>query len=122
MPRGNRKGPDGEGPKTGRGLGHCTGSDAPGYAHRAPGMSGKGRSRGTGPGFGARGSMGRGQMRGGRGVGRTGQRFGDVAPAPFTQPTAEEEKSYLQGDLEYLKRELKATEDRIAEIEKESGE
>ena len=31
MPYGNRKGPDGLGPRTGRGLGLCSGSDTPGY-------------------------------------------------------------------------------------------
>ena len=72
------------------------------------------------------------QIRGGRGAGWAGQRFwrwnpdyrGFPAayPAPPAPPTAEEELGYLQGDLEYLKRELKATEERITEIEKGSAE
>lgn len=31
MPRGDRTGPSGEGPMTGRGLGLCSGSDTPGF-------------------------------------------------------------------------------------------
>ncbi|MBU0667185.1 MAG: DUF5320 domain-containing protein [Nanoarchaeota archaeon] len=31
MPRGDRTGPMGEGPKTGRGAGYCSGNDEPGY-------------------------------------------------------------------------------------------
>ncbi len=38
MPRGDRTGPYGDGPMTGRGVGYCAGSDAPGYAAPGPGM------------------------------------------------------------------------------------
>ncbi len=55
MPRGDRKGPDGLGPKTGRSLGFCSGEDTPGYVSNLPGM-GMGRGprdgRGRGRGFG----------------------------------------------------------------------
>lgn len=43
MPRGDKTGPNGEGPKTGRGLGYCAGSDTPGYT-----KSGRARPRGRG--------------------------------------------------------------------------
>ena len=33
MPRGDRTGPTGRGPRTGRGLGYCTGNDSPGYSN-----------------------------------------------------------------------------------------
>mgnify|MGYP006307327031 CR=1 FL=1 len=52
MPGGNRRGPEGQGPMTGRGLGYCSGNDAPGAAYPRPG-------RGLEPGF------GRGPGRGG---------------------------------------------------------
>lgn len=61
MPRGDRTGPEGRGPKTGRGLGYCDGNDGPGYASDLPGMGmgrgprdgrGPGRGRGFGPGRG----------------------------------------------------------------------
>lgn len=45
MPRGDKTGPKGQGPKTGRGMGFCAGNDAPGCA------SGRGRGRGFGRGF-----------------------------------------------------------------------
>ena len=41
MPMGDRTGPAGRGPMTGRGLGYCSGSDTPGYT-----KSGRGRNRG----------------------------------------------------------------------------
>jgi hypothetical protein len=51
MPFGNRKGPQGQGPRTGRRAGYCSGSDQPGYA-TAPGRRlGRG---GLGRGFGFR--------------------------------------------------------------------
>lgn len=48
MPRGNRMGPAGFGPMTGRGMGYCAGYDVPGFANRAGGfaMGGFGRGRG----------------------------------------------------------------------------
>lgn len=67
--RGDKKGPENRGPKTGRGLGFCNGNDRPGYeSNEAP----QGMRRGGGPGFGrgARGGFGRGAGRGfGRGYG-----------------------------------------------------
>lgn len=86
MPGGNRKGPENEGPKTGRGLGYCAGNDHPGYEHdqkprgiRAGNGLGRGRrfeddpdigrGRGGGRGMGQGGGRGRGRGRG-RGMGR----------------------------------------------------
>ena len=51
MPAGDRTGPWGLGPRTGRGLGLCAGFAAPGYAYRGPGL-GLGRGYGLGRGFG----------------------------------------------------------------------
>lgn len=42
MPRGDRTGPDGMGPMTGRGLGLCSGYNTPGFT------KGRGRGRGRG--------------------------------------------------------------------------
>lgn len=72
MPRGNKKGPQGEGPNTGRGLGYCTGHDEPGYTSDAPRRGGEGFGRGSGLGRGqGRGQgLGRGQGGAGRGMGR----------------------------------------------------
>ncbi|MFP4012305.1 MAG: DUF5320 domain-containing protein, partial [Spirochaetaceae bacterium] len=40
MPRGDRRGPDGFGPMTGRGLGYCAGYETPGYMAPVPGRGG----------------------------------------------------------------------------------
>ncbi|NLG65202.1 MAG: DUF5320 domain-containing protein [Actinobacteria bacterium] len=46
MPRGDRTGPQGMGPLTGRGMGLCAGYAVPGYAHENPGAWGAGRDWG----------------------------------------------------------------------------
>jgi hypothetical protein len=56
MPRGDRTGPYGEGPKTGRQMGYCVGNEQPGFAYRnVPHRMGLGRQfrGGFGPGRGA---------------------------------------------------------------------
>ena len=59
MPGGDRTGPLGEGPRTGRGFGYCTGNEQPGYASSPPyGWWGRG-FRGRGAGFGGRGRRNR---------------------------------------------------------------
>jgi hypothetical protein len=51
MPHGDRTGPTGQGPMTGRAMGICAGSDVPGYANPAPGMGmAWGRNAGMGRG------------------------------------------------------------------------
>lgn len=103
MPRGDRTGPLGMGPKTGRAAGFCAGNDRPGFMNPAGG----GRSFGRGAGCG-----------GGRGRGRRnmflatglpgGQRFGAapaVAPETETQ-LLREQVSALQAGLETVLRRL----------------
>jgi len=60
MPGGDKKGPMGEGPMTGRGLGLCAGNDTPGSVtdNNQQGTMGRGMGRGIGRG------MGRGLGRG----------------------------------------------------------
>ena len=57
MPRGDRKGPEGQGPMTGRKLGLCTGNSNPGFMTNTVGNeNGRGlRFRGRGDGFHRRG-------------------------------------------------------------------
>jgi hypothetical protein len=55
MPAGDRKGPEGKGPRSGRGSGYCSGSDKPGYQDAQPGRGlGKGTGSGSGRGRGRR--------------------------------------------------------------------
>jgi hypothetical protein len=69
MPGGDRTGPQGGGPKTGQGLGDCTGSEQPGSAGFQPAglgfrRGGRGRGRGYSRGRGWRSGFGSGRGRG----------------------------------------------------------
>jgi hypothetical protein len=114
MPRGDRTGPMGYGPMTGRGAGYCAGYPAPGYG--APGFRG-------GFGGGAGGQMSGGGFRGGSRGWRhrffaTGwprwARFydGDISP--------EQEANWLKERANQLQSQLDAINQRIKEIESES--
>lgn len=64
MPRGDRRGPEGAGPMSGRGLGYCAGNEQPGFrADAAPQGAGRGfrNGAGRGPGFGCGQKRGRGR-------------------------------------------------------------
>ncbi|MFW5987806.1 MAG: DUF5320 domain-containing protein [bacterium] len=58
MPRGDKRGPEGFGPMTGRALGYCAGNDRPGFAvdaapqGRQRGFRGGARRAGRGMGYG----------------------------------------------------------------------
>lgn len=122
MPGGDRTGPAGAGPMTGRSAGWCAGFGAPGYGNPLPG-------RGFGMGFGrGRGFWGRGAAGGGRGwrhwfhaTGLPGwMRFGGY-PAPFVEPDPDTEKQALRNQEGFLKSELDFIRKRLSEIETGSG-
>jgi len=99
MPGGNRMGPLGMGPMTGRRAGYCAGFDAPGYGY---GMG-----------------WGRGGFVGGRGwrhrffaTGRPGWMAFEYGPPP----TGEQELSGLKQEAEWLKGQLEAINRRIDEL------
>jgi len=129
MPRGDRTGPAGLGPMTGRAAGFCAGYDVPGYMN--PGW---GRGRGRGFGFFGRGG-GRGRRNWFYATGLPGwQRMAQGMPAfgwwggsPYgTRPqtaewTVEEEKAALKSEIEFLKTQLKSFEKRMEELEKEEA-
>lgn len=52
MPRGDRTGPEGTGPMTGRGLGYCRGYKSPGYTKNSPVYGRIGMGRGYRGGYG----------------------------------------------------------------------
>ena len=100
MPRGDRTGPMGAGPMTGRAAGACAGSAAPGIASF-------GRGRGCGMGFGG----------GGRGFGR-GLGRGGVAPrAGAVAPTGDQELAVLKQQSQQLKTDMELIQSRIRELE-----
>lgn len=110
MPRGDRTGPWGMGPMTGRGAGYCAGYAVPGYMNAGPG-----------PGFGL--GWGGGWRHRFYATGLPGwARFG-CAPAwgygPPAPPTPEQEADELKAQAEWLQEQLDAIHRRIEEIEKE---
>lgn len=123
MPWGDRTGPIGIGPMTGRGAGYCAGFGGPGYTNPAPGFGrglGRGFGRGRGRGF------GRGFCRWGWnasvGYGYPGVPQTQYPAAPYPQISAEQEKQMLQNEAQQLKDALVNLENRIAEIEKQGSQ
>ena len=119
MPRGDRTGPGGMGPMTGRGAGHCAGYGAPGFANPAFG-------RGFGMGFG----QGRGRGFGGGGFGWRNRFYATGAPgwmgfggyaAPYQVPDAETEKQALKSEAKAVRAGLAAIDKRLAELEAGTG-
>jgi len=119
MPSGDRTGPRGSGPMTGRALGYCAGYDTPGYT----------RNLGIGFGWG----RGRGWWRG-RGIGYSRGRdwgysipvYKICTPGIVPQITPEnqllmlkQEKSYLESEMNEIKNSLEDISKRIGELEKE---
>lgn len=108
MPRGDRTGPAGYGPMTGRGLGYCAGYSAPGFMH---GGWGRGFGRGWGRGW------GRG-MGWGRGFGWQQGLMPGGYPAPPTTfrsfPSSGEVRSDLEAYRDELKRELEGVEEELS--------
>ena len=107
MPGGDRRGPEGFGPMSGRGYGYCAGYDAPGYTAPAPG-----RGMGRGMGRGGRGrawEYGGGYGPGyGRGMAwRRGQGYGRY---DGPQPDRRQELEALKRQAEYFERGLEQVE------------
>ena len=120
MPGGDRTGPEGRGPMTGRALGYCAGYNSPGFTRGIP----RGRGFGFGRGFGR--GWGRGFGRG-RGFWWRGGMYPFYEPVPYYQgvypePSKEEEASYLKNMVKELEEELKAVRDRLEELSEQSKE
>jgi hypothetical protein len=118
MPRGDRTGPMGMGPMTGRAAGYCAGSDMPGYATPGPGM---GLGRGWGAGGRAFGGFG-----GGRGwrnwfyaTGQPGWMSFGARGVPYQGLNPEMEKPALKSHARVLQSELDFIKKRLSELEAE---
>ncbi|MFO8072161.1 MAG: DUF5320 domain-containing protein [Polyangia bacterium] len=118
MPWGDRTGPAGQGPLSGRRAGYCAGYDVPGYAN--PGYGGGwGRGRGRGGGGWGRGMAWR--------HGRGGAWGGVPAPGPAVAPgylppqrwTREEEIQELKAQEENLAGSLEDIRARIDQLAEE---
>ncbi|MFP4068194.1 MAG: DUF5320 domain-containing protein [Spirochaetaceae bacterium] len=123
MPRGDRRGPDGFGPMTGRGLGYCAGYETPGYMAPVPGRGG---GYGYGRGMAWRRGWGRAPYMGGYYTG------GPYAPAqapphapgyaPAYPPSREQEIAALKRQAEYFEDGLEAVKARIEELAQQGEE
>lgn len=113
MPRGNRTGPMGMGPMTGRGAGFCAGFGVPGFLNRGFGFV-FGRGRGVGGG-------GRGWRKMFYATGLTGWQRAAMAaeatPAATASPTVNAEKQMLEMEIEAMQSQLDAMKKRLAEME-----
>jgi len=106
MPGGDRTGPMGRGPMTGRADGLCAVYPNPRYITPGYGQ-GFGRGRGVGRGFWGR-----------------GRRFWyrENNDVPFNQPSTEEEKVYLENLVKNLEDELNALKVKLNDLKKEKNE
>ncbi len=132
MPFGDRTGPAGLGPMTGRGAGYCAGYPVPGAMNPIPGRGFWGGGFGRGRG-GGRGWRNRYYATGLPGWARAGllPAAGAVpygpAATPFAygspyapQPTREEQLDFLKGQAEYLEDALEGIRKQIGEVEVEA--
>ena len=126
MPRGDGTGPWGQGSRTGRGLGYCSGYSTPGYT-KGPGMGlGRGFGRGRGIGFGG----GLAWRRGGGGFGgywgiiRTPLYEPRVFAPPIYGPagTREDQLKMLNQEKQYLESEVKSIANALEDISKKIKE
>ena len=106
MPRGNKTGPEGQGPMTGRGLGYCAGYPNPGSVNNffGRGRNTGGRMFGRGSGFGFRG--GRGQY---------SNYYPNEHPS-YQTLSKKDELNILEAQVNNLKEELENILNRISEL------
>jgi hypothetical protein len=106
MPQGDRTGPMGQGPRSGRALGFCSGNDSPG------------NQKGFGGGMGRTSGKGKGMGRG-RGFGR-GRNFVNDADTPQMKSVSKEDEiKLLKSQAESLEQSIKNIERRLNELWKE---
>lgn len=115
MPGGDRTGPAGLGPMTGRVAGYCAGYSVPGYMNP---IAGRGFGFGRGWGRGRGGGWGRGAGWSGANPYAYGAPYHDPAYGyPYAQePTAKEEVDILREESEILKQQLQDIQERISTI------
>ena len=101
MPGGDRTGPAGAGPMTGRRLGFCVGNEEPGASY------GRAYGYGRGPGLGFRHGL--------RGRFHRGYAWGSI-PAPAYEQDSPNERKYLEREIEDLKEHLSILENRLSKM------
>jgi hypothetical protein len=122
MPSGDRTGPEGVGPRTGRALGYCSGYDDPGYTKGLP-RGGRGYGRRYGRGYGRGFCWGR----------RRAcypypdewyypNRYPAYPTEPYPEMKREDEKHYLENLVKNLENELKQIKKRLQDLGKKNSE
>lgn len=102
MPRGDRTGPNGMGPMTGRAAGVCAGNNIAGFQNQFGGRGmGYGRGNGQGLGYGRRNGF---------------AGFYSYPQNPVS-PTKEQELANLKASADYMKNEMDGILKRIQELE-----
>ena len=113
MPRGDRTGPIGQGPMTGRAAGFCAGYGAPGYVN-----AGYGYGRGGGFGGGGRGWR---HMYYATGLPRWARGYAPYSPVgqyPSSgEFSPEREVEALRAQSDYFQKQIDVLNDRIRELE-----
>lgn len=129
MPGGDRTGPMGMGPMTGRAAGYCAGYPVPGYMNPAGGrgFGGWGRGGGRGGGRGWRNwyhATGlTGWQRAAMGWPAFGAGWGGAVPPPqpfAAGPTGQQEMDMLRSQAEYLQDVLENIRKRIDELDSQA--
>ena len=122
MPWGDRTGPMGLGPMTGRGAGYCAGYGVPGYMNpyggRYYGAWGGGWGRGRGWGY-----RNMYYATGLPGWARYAGYYPSVTPLSNvdSETLRENERVFLKNEAEVLKTNLESIEKRLSELEKDIG-
>lgn len=115
MPRGDRTGPEGMGPMTGRAAGYCAGYSLPGYANPGP-RAGYGMARGFSRG------AGRGWRHMYYATGLPGWQRGwypDPVYPPAQAVTKQQEIDALKSQADYFENALGEIKKRLVELESE---
>jgi hypothetical protein len=133
MPGGDRTGPAGLGPMTGRAAGYCGGFGVPGYMNPIPGRGfrpggwGRGRGGGRGGGRGWRNWFYATGLTGWQRAARGWPAFGGPLPyaAPYSAPFApamstEQQVEMLKGQAEYFEDALEGIRKQIEELQAKS--
>lgn len=107
MPRGDRTGPEGYGPRSGRGLGYCNGFKSPGFTKGTPRFRREGR---YGPGFGRK-----------RGYGyrwrSIPEYFASYPDELYHVYNPDDEKQFIERAIVDLESKLKSLRDRLKQID-----
>jgi hypothetical protein len=128
MPAGDRTGPMGMGPMTGRGMGYCGGYETLGWDYWGSGRRFYGRGgRWGGPGFGRGGgghrnryyATGLPRWARDRGVGGFGYPPAVAYGAPDAPPSRTQEVEMLKDEAEWLKEQLNVINQRMDELSQE---